>query len=158
MGCYAGSWREGAVWGLQLLSRIMSHHGRGSRPCLLCDTAPLPSSALDHSPILSNTERSCLWSEAYLMDSYLSYYAIFEDFCDVMHYIICTSLVIIQITDRSGVCNYMQNNAQALTDLINIKDISETPATNTKTGLRREIAVSWYRLNSHVTRSSHCCT
>ena len=26
----------------------MSHHGRGNRPCQLCDAAPLPSSVLDH--------------------------------------------------------------------------------------------------------------
>ena len=29
---------------------FMSHHGRGSRLCPLCDTAPLPSSVLDHIP------------------------------------------------------------------------------------------------------------
>ena len=37
-----------AVRGLQMLSRAMSHHGRGSRPCQLCDTAPLQSTVLDH--------------------------------------------------------------------------------------------------------------
>ena len=37
-----------AVRGLQFLSRIMSHHERGNRPCQLCDAAPLPSSVLDH--------------------------------------------------------------------------------------------------------------
>ncbi len=30
-----------AVRGLQNLSRAMSHHGRGSYPCRLCDVAPL---------------------------------------------------------------------------------------------------------------------
>ncbi len=34
--------------GLQMLSRIMSHHGRGNRPCPLCDTAPLESSVMEH--------------------------------------------------------------------------------------------------------------
>ena len=37
-----------AVRGLQMLSRVMSHHGRGSRPCPLCDAAALQSSVLDH--------------------------------------------------------------------------------------------------------------
>ena len=37
-----------AVRGLQMLSRAMSHHGRGSQPCQLCDTAPLQSTVLDH--------------------------------------------------------------------------------------------------------------
>ncbi len=27
----------------------MSHHGRGSYPCQLCDVAPLESSVLDHT-------------------------------------------------------------------------------------------------------------
>ena len=35
-----------AVRGLQMLSRVMSHHGRGSRP--RCDAAALQSSVLDH--------------------------------------------------------------------------------------------------------------
>ncbi len=34
--------------GLQMLSRVMSHHGRGNRPCPLCDTAPLESSVMEH--------------------------------------------------------------------------------------------------------------
>ena len=37
-----------AVRGLQMLSRVMSHHGRGSRPCPLCDAAALQSTVLDH--------------------------------------------------------------------------------------------------------------
>ena len=39
-----------AVRGLQMLmlSRVMSHHGRGSRPCPRCDAATLQSSVLDH--------------------------------------------------------------------------------------------------------------
>ena len=36
-----------AVRGLQMLSRVMSHHGRGSRPCPQCDAAALQSSVLD---------------------------------------------------------------------------------------------------------------
>ncbi len=38
-----------AVRWLQNLSRAMSHHGRGSYPCRLCDVAPLESSVLDHT-------------------------------------------------------------------------------------------------------------
>ena len=35
--------------GLQLLSRALSHHGKGNHPCHLCDAAPLPElSVLDH--------------------------------------------------------------------------------------------------------------
>ena len=30
--------------GLQVLSRVMSHHGRGCRPCPLCESAPLETS------------------------------------------------------------------------------------------------------------------
>ena len=37
-----------SVKGLQNLSRVMSHHGFGNHPCPLCDTAPLPTSVLDH--------------------------------------------------------------------------------------------------------------
>ena len=44
--------------GLQMLSRIMSHHGRGSGPCQLCDTAPLQSSVLDHILDLHGEELS----------------------------------------------------------------------------------------------------
>ena len=40
------------VRGMQMLTRVMSHHGRGSRPCPLCDDATLQSSVLDH--ILEN--------------------------------------------------------------------------------------------------------
>ena len=40
------------VRGMQMLTRVMSHHGRGSRPCPLCDDATLQSSVLDH--ILAN--------------------------------------------------------------------------------------------------------
>ena len=38
--------------GLQMLSRVMSHHGRGGRPCPLCDVVPLRSSVMVH--ILGN--------------------------------------------------------------------------------------------------------
>ena len=35
--------------GLQLLSRALSHHGRGNHLCHLCDATPLPElSVLDH--------------------------------------------------------------------------------------------------------------
>ncbi len=34
--------------GLQMLSRVMSHHGSGNRSCSLCDTAPLESSVMEH--------------------------------------------------------------------------------------------------------------
>ena len=37
-----------AVRGLQHLSRAMSHHGRGSHPCCLCDAAYLDCPVLDH--------------------------------------------------------------------------------------------------------------
>ena len=37
-----------AARGMQMLSRIMSHHGRGGRPCPLCDGAALQCSVLDH--------------------------------------------------------------------------------------------------------------
>ena len=37
-----------AVRGLQMLSRVMSHHGRGSQPSPRCDAAALQSSVLDH--------------------------------------------------------------------------------------------------------------
>ena len=30
--------------GLQLLSRVLSHHGKGNHPCPLCDIAPLEDS------------------------------------------------------------------------------------------------------------------
>ena len=33
---------------VDMLSRVMSHHGRGSRPCPLCDAAALQSTVLDH--------------------------------------------------------------------------------------------------------------
>ena len=36
------------VRGLQMLSRVMSHHGKGGRPCPLCDAAALQCSVLDH--------------------------------------------------------------------------------------------------------------
>ena len=39
---------EKAVMGLQMLSRVMSYHRRGSRPCPRCDAAALQSSVLDH--------------------------------------------------------------------------------------------------------------
>ena len=35
-----------AVKGLQMLSRAMSHHGRGSHPCHLCDAGPLLEASL----------------------------------------------------------------------------------------------------------------
>ena len=35
-----------------MLNRVMSHHGRGGRPCLLCDVVPLQSSVMVH--ILGN--------------------------------------------------------------------------------------------------------
>ncbi len=31
-----------------MLSKVMSHHGRGNRPCPLRDTAPLESSVMEH--------------------------------------------------------------------------------------------------------------
>ena len=34
--------------GLQALSRLMSHHGRGSKPCTLCDSTNLTVSVLSH--------------------------------------------------------------------------------------------------------------
>ena len=34
--------------GLQTLSRLMSHHGRGSKPCPLCEKDKLCSRLLDH--------------------------------------------------------------------------------------------------------------
>ena len=34
--------------GLQALSRLMSHHGRGSKPCTLCDNTNLTVSVLSH--------------------------------------------------------------------------------------------------------------
>ena len=34
--------------GLQVLSRVMSHHGRGCRPCPLCESAPLETSVFNH--------------------------------------------------------------------------------------------------------------
>ena len=34
--------------GLQFLSRMMSHHGRGNRPCPLCDAAPLETLVMEH--------------------------------------------------------------------------------------------------------------
>lgn len=38
-----------AVRGLQMVSRAMSHHSRGSHPCHLCEVAPLPeASVLEH--------------------------------------------------------------------------------------------------------------
>ena len=37
-----------AVKGMQMLSRIISYHGRGSQSCPLCDTAALQCSVLDH--------------------------------------------------------------------------------------------------------------
>ena len=37
------------VKGLQMVSRAMSHHGRGNHPCYLCDVAPLSeASVLEH--------------------------------------------------------------------------------------------------------------
>ena len=38
--------------GLQLLSRVLSHHGRGNHPCPLCDTPPPEDSVMGH--LLSN--------------------------------------------------------------------------------------------------------
>ena len=34
--------------GLQAVSRLMSHHGRGRKPCPLCDVTDLPISVLEH--------------------------------------------------------------------------------------------------------------
>ena len=39
---------EKSVKGLQHLSRVMSHHGRGDKPCPLCDTASPQTSLLQH--------------------------------------------------------------------------------------------------------------
>lgn len=39
---------EKSVRGVQHLSRVMSHHGRGDKPCPLCDTASLQTSLLQH--------------------------------------------------------------------------------------------------------------
>ncbi len=36
------------IRGLQNLSRILSSHGRGSKPCLLCEEESLDGSLLDH--------------------------------------------------------------------------------------------------------------
>ena len=38
--------------GLQLLSRVLSHHGKGNHSCPLCDTGPLEDSVMGH--LLSN--------------------------------------------------------------------------------------------------------
>ena len=67
------------VRGLQLLSRIMSHNGRGSRPCPLYDRAPLPLSMLDHFLDQHEEELSLarvwlretrLWSQEWAETSY----------------------------------------------------------------------------------------
>ena len=34
--------------GLQMLSRLMSHHGRGQHPCPLCEASDLTSTVLEH--------------------------------------------------------------------------------------------------------------
>ena len=34
--------------GLQLVSRVLSHHGKGNHPCPLCDIAPLEDSMMGH--------------------------------------------------------------------------------------------------------------
>ena len=34
--------------GLQAVARLMSHHGKGKKPCLCCDLESLPCSILDH--------------------------------------------------------------------------------------------------------------
>ena len=41
-----------AYQGLQLLSRVLSHHGKSNHPCPVCDIAPLEDSVLGH--LLSN--------------------------------------------------------------------------------------------------------
>ena len=33
---------------MQLLSRVLSHHGKGNHPCPLCDIAPLEDSVMGH--------------------------------------------------------------------------------------------------------------
>ena len=34
--------------GLQAVARLMSHHGKGKKPCPCCDLESLPCSVLDH--------------------------------------------------------------------------------------------------------------
>ena len=62
----AGSWPK--LWdsalhlgsrhtiGLQNLSRLMSHHGRGLHPCPLCDEQGFPTSVIDHILSAHHTE------------------------------------------------------------------------------------------------------
>ena len=71
-----------------MLSRLMSHHGRGQHPCMLCEASDLTSTVLEH--VLSahgaemgiRAETSTELLIEYLSTSHISFVAKFRNLFD----------------------------------------------------------------------------
>ena len=98
------------VRGMQMLTRVMSHHRRGSRPCPLCDDATLQSSVLEH--ILENhggelfleleldtNQLLTLWEQlhlgfvACLTNMYRAHLGFIDQTLNFEQYLVCVSVI-----------------------------------------------------------------
>ena len=74
--------------GLQMLSRLMSHHGRGQHPCPPCEVSDLTSTVLEHVPSAHEAEMGItveIRSELLIEDlstSHISFVAKFSNLFD----------------------------------------------------------------------------
>ena len=98
---------------LQMLSRLMSHHGRGEHPCPLCEASDLTSTVLEHVLLAHRAEmgiRVETNSELLIEDLSTSHISFVAKFRNLFDHALCQSPIFtVQLCTYSYSYSYSHN-------------------------------------------------